>query len=94
LYWQAISAQARINAEKNLHPHRLGLGGYNTAEKKWKESGVVSSSSSSSGITSKTDIRSFRLCMARAKPTAEGTYEILNPATKEVLQRAVYLKNH
>lgn len=32
--------------------------------------------------------------MARAKPTAEGTYEILHPATKEVLQRAVCLKNN
>jgi hypothetical protein len=27
--------------------------------------------------------------MARAKPTAEGSYEILNPTTKEVLQRAI-----
>jgi hypothetical protein len=28
--------------------------------------------------------------MARAKPTAEGSYEILNPTTKEVLQRAIH----
>jgi hypothetical protein len=67
-------------------PHRLGSGGYNTAEKKWKKSDVISSSSSSLGITSKAKIRSFRWCMARAKPTAEGPYEILNPATEEVLQ--------
>jgi hypothetical protein len=55
---------------------------------------IKKSSSSSSGITSKADIRSFRWCMARAKPTTEGTYEIVNSTTKEVLQRVVCLKNH
>jgi hypothetical protein len=52
----------------------------------------MSSSSSLSDITSKANMRTFRWCMAREKPTAEGVYDISNPTTLEVLQRVVYNK--
>jgi len=68
----------------NIHPHRLGSAGYKGV--KWDESETISSSS---GVSSIADSRSWRWLRAREKPTAEGGLTVPNPMTNEVLQRVV-----
>jgi hypothetical protein len=90
IFLQKKSSKGRENASKNIHPHRMGSGGYETTMLKWKESDVVSMGESSTVINSSTDERSFTWLRARAIPTeTEGVFIIPNPATQHVFQRVV-----
>ncbi|KAJ3676005.1 hypothetical protein LUZ60_003417 [Juncus effusus] len=79
------SEKGKEAQKHNIHPHRLGSAGYKGLKSDSNE--VILSSSSSSGVSSVVDSRSWRWLRARAKPTAEGFLTVPNPATNEVLQR-------
>ncbi|KAJ3671469.1 hypothetical protein LUZ60_007548 [Juncus effusus] len=85
------SAKGKEAQKHNIHPHRLGSAGYKDVN--WDNNEVILSSSSSSGVSSVADSRSWRWLRARAKPAVEGFLTVPNPVTNEVLQRVVRHKH-
>jgi hypothetical protein len=77
-------------SERNIHPHKLGSGGYTSATKQWKDGEIISSSSSSSSsISSVSDPRGYRWMRARAVPDEvgrEGATSLLRLVSVEALQ--------
>lgn len=86
---QAASQRGRAAAAQNLHPHRLGSGGYKSAEPTWKEDEVIYSASSSSGISSADCPRGYRFLRSRAKKNEEGKLFVEGEATQAVHNRLV-----
>lgn len=85
---QAASERGRAAARKNQHPHRLGSGGYKSAERKWAADEKVYSSASSSGVSREDNERAFRFLAAHSKPDEEGKLVVCG-SVDEVLQRVV-----
>jgi hypothetical protein len=64
--------KGKINREKNIHPHRLGLGGYKSLRK--KNNILSSSSDSSSPMSSIMDDRMNTWLLARGNDKRGESY--------------------
>jgi hypothetical protein len=76
-------------ASKNKHPHRLGSGGYKSAEKKWSKDMRVYSSPDSSGISREDCPRAFRFLAERSKHNEEGKLVPYSDVDQELLRLVV-----
>lgn len=75
---------------RNLHPHRLGTGGYAGKQEEWDKEDEAAAKSNTPQVLADIPIQRARNCArARVKKNSDGTLLFPNPEDQAVYQKIV-----